>query len=111
MAKLKCLNLDLHFTTFYKTNPVQIKYKNKFIQDSCQLKIETVKQLEQISFTGFVPEDKDQKVVCQISHNNIVIEDSTPFVSEMHNNLYVQNKTINNYKEIHFNGELNLSFD
>ncbi len=111
MAKLKCLNLDLHFKTFYKTNPVQIKYKNKFIQDSCQLKIETVKQLEQISFSGFVPQDKDQKVVCQISYNNIVLEDPTPFVFEMHNNLYVENKTINNYKEIHFNGKLNLNFD
>ena len=111
MAKLKCLNLDLHFKTFYKTNPVQIKYKNKLIQDSCQLKIKTVNQLEQISFTGFVPEDKDQKVVCKISYNGIEIEDSTPFVFSMRNNVYVKNKTINNYKEIHFNGKLNLNFD
>ena len=110
MAKLKSLNLKLKFTSTYNTHPVVIKYKNTTVQDEIDLIITHIDQKEEITFEGFSPDDPKQKISCTLGYNNKEIDIQSIALFKMHNNQYVENKIIENYKDIYFNGKLTINF-
>lgn len=109
MARLRSLNLRLKFHTSYKTHPVTIKHLGKSVSET-ELNITRINQNEQIHFEGFTPQDTTQKVTCTLEYNNreVYIQSITSF--QMQDNQYVANTVINNCKEVHFNGRLDLKF-
>ena len=109
-AKLKSLNLKLKFTSTYNTHPVVIKYKNTTVQDETDLIITHIAQKEEITFDGFSPNDPKQKISCTLEYNNKEVDIQSIVSFKMHNNQYVENKIIENYKDIYFNGKLTINF-
>ena len=110
MAKLKSLNLKLKFTSAYNTHPVVIKYKNTIVQDEINLIITHIDQKEENTFKGFQPDDPKQKISCTLGYNNKEVDIQSIALFKMYNNQYVENKVIENYKDIYFNGELAINF-
>jgi len=109
MERLKSLNLKLKFHTSYNTHPIVIKYKDSTV-DEIDLHIEQTEQKEKITFEGFSPEDPKQKVSCTLEYDNREVDIQSIASFQMQNNQYVTNIEIKNYKDIHFNGSLDLTF-
>ena len=110
MAKLRCLNLVFKFKIHYSTDPIKVNYKGSAYKEEIPLKINSTNQIETINFEGFTPSDKKQKVECNLYYKDICVEDTTPFEFSMSNNDYVENVKLTNYKNIFFNGKLDLTF-
>ena len=110
MAKLKSINLKLKLDHSYNTHPVIIKYKGKVVEQ-IDLSITKTDQKEEISFEGFSHLDPKQKISCKIFYDGREIElhGITSFI--MANNKYVENKLIESYTDIYFNGVLIIQFD
>ena len=109
MAKLKSLNVSLFFDTTYDTHPIVIKYKGEDV-DQIDLDITKVEQKETITFEGFSHEDKTQKVSCHLKCHDKEVDIQSIATFQMQNNSFVENVTIDNYKDIYFNGCLTINF-
>jgi len=109
MARLKFLNLKLTFHTSYNTHPVVIKYKDSAVKE-INLHIDQIDQKEKITFEGFSPDDPKQKVSYTIEYNNKEVDVQSIASFQMYNNQFVTNEVIKNYKDIYFNGRLDLTF-
>jgi hypothetical protein len=109
MARLKSLNLRLKFHTSYNTHPIVIKYKGSVV-DEIDLRIFHTEQKEEITFEGFSPDDAGQKVSCTLEYNDREVNIQTIASLQMHDNQYVTNTVIEDCRDVHFNGRLDLNF-
>jgi len=109
MAKLKSLNLKLKFFRYYTTHPIVIKYKDSVV-DEIDLHIVQIDQKEEITFEGFSPEDTKQKVSCTLEYNDREVNIQTIASLQMQDNQYVANVVIEECKDVHFNGRLDINF-
>lgn len=109
MARLKSLKLRLKFHTSYKTHPIVIKYKGSAV-DEIDLHIDHTEQKEEISFEGFSPDDARQEVSCTLEYDDREVDIQSIASLQMQNNQYVENTVIENCKDVHFNGRLDIIF-
>jgi hypothetical protein len=115
MAKLRSLNLELCLDTSFSTSPLSIKFDSEIISlkkgiTTLPLTVSSTDQEFEIDFFGYVPHDKDQKIIINIFYENIKLDITSISTFKMKNNQYVENTNIKNYKEICFNGTANLKF-
>lgn len=110
MAQMKSLSLKLKFHKSYNTHPIAIKYKGLAV-DEINLSISETEQKEEITFEGFSPNDVKQTVSCTLEYNNRKVDIQNISSFQMQDNQYVENIVIKNYKDIYFNGRLDLSFN
>jgi hypothetical protein len=109
MARLRSLNLRLKFHTSYNTHPIVIKYKDLVVNE-INLHISQTEQKEAITFEGFSPHDPKQMVSCTLEYNDREVDIQSIASLQMQDNPYVENVVIENCKDIHFNGRLDLNF-
>jgi len=115
MAKLKSLDFDLCLNTNFLTSPLTIKFNSEIILlkkgiTTLPLTISSIDQNINIEFFGYIPHDKDQKIVIDIYYENKKLDTGSLSTFQMRDNQYVENTLLNKYNEICFNGILNLKF-
>ena len=86
-----------------------VKYKDSIVNE-IDLHLVQIKQKEEITFEGFSPDDAKQKVSCTLEYNNREVDIQSIASLQMQDNLYVANVVIENCKDVHFNGRLDLNF-
>ena len=109
MARLKSLDLRLKFHTSYNTHPIVIKYKDSVVNE-VNLHIDQTEQKETITFEGFSPDDAKQMVSCRLEYNDREVDIQSIASLQMQDNPYVANVVIENCRDVHFNGRLDLNF-
>lgn len=110
-ARQRYPSIDINFVLEYENTPISVTFNGKKIRNTVTHQITKLDQQIKFVFNGFVPKDTKQKVCVSITHNNEYIECNTISKFKMINNMYIDNKVIDNYNEIHFNGELTLTFN
>ena len=109
MVRLKSLSLKLRFKKNFDTHPVIVRHKKKTVEE-ITLILNKFDQTEQIKFEGFSHRDANQKiqVICEYNGRSLELESISTF--QMSNNKFVNNKQIDDYTNIFFNGDLSINF-
>lgn len=115
MIKIKYPTLTITLEAFFESNEPKVTYKNNvYTFNNNILKFEHIVQsltdTVEIKFNNFVANDKDQKVKVRIYHNNIKKDSKSVCTFSMQDNLYVENKVLENYDTVYFNGVLKIKF-
>jgi lysophospholipase L1-like esterase len=115
MARLRSLNLKIRFDTSFSFAPLKIKFNSEIInlqkgKTFSPLIVSSIDQKIDIEFTGYVPEDKHQKIIVDIYDNNTKLDIVALSIFKMEENRYVDNILLKDYNEICFNGKLTLQF-
>ena len=63
-AKLKSLNFVLIFESKKTKNKINIQFNNKTISSRTDISITDIGQKVNLKFSGFVPNDPEQKILC-----------------------------------------------
>lgn len=114
MEKLKYPKITLLFETQYKTSNIKIKFQNQYINLPCgsfylDYQIKSIDDELDIDFFNFVPGEL-QKVLVTVLHEQEKKDTKCLSIFEMKDNLYVENKILKTYNDIHFNGKLRIKF-
>ena len=114
-VRLKSLNLELCLDTSFSTSPLSIKFNSEIIslkkgKTFLPLTIFSIDQLIDIEFRGYVPNDKNQKIIVDLYYENTKLDTVSLSTFKMKDNQYVDNVILKDYNEICFNGLLTLQF-
>ena len=115
MARLKSVDLRICFSTKYSNTPVGVKYNYQQTtldkgQTFIDLPVESIDQVVDIEFFGFVPDDKMQVIKVEIYYKDKKVDTISLCKFHMKNNRFVENTVLENYNEIFFNGNLKIKF-
>jgi hypothetical protein len=114
-ARLRYLNFEICFNTSFSSVPLSIKFNSKTInlkkgKTFLPLLVSVIDQKIDIEFSGYVPNDKDQKISIELYYEKVKLDTDVLCSFQMINNLYVDNNILKDYNEIYFNGVLTLHF-
>jgi hypothetical protein len=115
MAKLKSLDIKICLTAKYSSNPLKVIHQSREIPlkkgtNFVAVCITELTQKIKFEFRGFVPNDKEQSVRCDIVYKDKTVDTHSLSAFQMTDNKYVDNKKINSYIDTRFNGTLELNF-
>lgn len=109
MERLKSLNLAIKFQKNFATHPVIVRYHDKAVE-KIDLYVNRFDQTEKIKFEGFSYKDADQKIELIVEYNGKRLNVDTISTFQMSDNKFVDNKSISQYTNIFFNGEVTITF-
>jgi len=114
-ARLKLVNFEICLNTDFLSAPLSIKFDSQIInlkkgKTFLSLTVSSIDQRIDIEFSGYVPDDKKQKITVAIYYENTKIDTVSLARFQMRDNLYVDNQLLKDYNEICFNGTLTLQF-
>ena len=69
-----------------------------------------IDQILEIDFSGFTPQEKSQIIELELFYNKKKLDTKKITSFLMKNNLYVENKLMDVYDKVHFNGKLYFTF-
>jgi hypothetical protein len=109
------LDFKICFDTDFSFAPLSIKFNSEIINlekgKTClPLTVSSIDQRLNIEFNGYVPDDKNQKIIVSIYYKNTKLDTVSLSTFEMKDNQYVNNVVLKDYDEICFNGSLTLQF-
>jgi hypothetical protein len=115
MARLKSLDFEICFDTDFSSAPLSIKLNSEIInlpkgKTYLPLTVSSIDQRIDIEFSGYVPNDKKQKISVDIYYEGTKLDTVSLSTFQMRNNFYVDNVILKDYNEIYFNGILTLEF-
>lgn len=115
MARPKSVDLRICFDTKYSHTPIGIKYNYQQTaldkgKTFIELPVESIDQVVDIEFFGFVPDDKMQEIKVEIYYKDKKIDTTSLCTFHMKNNKFVDNTVLENYDRIFFNGNLKIKF-
>jgi len=115
MARPRSLDLKICFDTNFSFAPLKIKFNSEIInlqkgKTLLPLIVTSINQRIDIEFNGYVPDDKDQKIIVVIYYGEVKLDTTSLCSFQMKENLYVENIILKNYNGIFFNGVLTLQF-
>jgi hypothetical protein len=109
-AKLKSLNFVLIFESKKTKNKINIQFNNKTISSRTDISITDIGQKVNIKFSGFIPNDPEQKILCFLLYQNRILSIKNIANFSLQGNQYVEDKTLYDCDQINFNGTLTITF-
>ena len=111
----KVIHLDLIMKVQTEKTPLVTNFMGqKYELDSgehhFEFPLRQIDQVLEIDFSGFTPQEKSQQIEVQLFYNKKMLDTKKISSFMMKNNLYVDNKLINVYDKVYFNGTLSLKF-
>jgi hypothetical protein len=113
--RYKVINLDLIIKVQTEKTPLVAdfmgrKYELGPGEHSFVFPLSKIDQIFEINFSGFTPQEKSQKIELELFYNKKKLDTKKISSFLMKNNLYVENKLIDVYDKVYFNGTLFIKF-
>jgi hypothetical protein len=111
----KVIHLDLIMKVLTEKTPLVAdfmgrKYELDSGEHSFVFPLRKIDQVLEIDLSGFTPQEKSQQIEVQLFYNKKMLDTKKISSFMMKNNLYVENKLMNEYDKVYFNGTLSLKF-
>ena len=113
--QFKVINLDLIIKVKTEKTPLVANFmgrkhelgtgEHSFVFPLCR-----IDQILEIDFSGFTPQEKSQIIELELFYNKKKLDTKKITSFLMKNNLYVENKLMDVYDKVHFNGKLYFTF-
>jgi len=115
MARLKSLDIKICLTVERSLTALKVIHQSKESllkkgKNLFNVSITDINQKIKFEFKGFDPLIKEQSVRCDVLYNDENLDVHSLSSFQMTDNKYVDNKKIDSYTDIHFNGTLELNF-
>lgn len=115
MVRLKSVDLKICFDTSYTQTPLGITYNHKTYnlnkgKTFVDCTVESVNHLVEIGFFGFDPNDNTQAISVQIYYKDKKLDVTSLCTFYMEDNQYEEDKVLQNYNDVFFNGRLQMQF-
>ena len=101
-AKLKSLNFVLIFESEKTKNKINIEFNNKTISSRTDISITDIGQKINLKFSGFVPNDPEQKILCFLLYQNRILSIKNIANFSLQDNQYVEDKILYDCDQINF---------